>query len=462
MNKIYSNIPKMDLLLENENVLNLIQTYGKATVKKFLQLSIEKIKKKLLSDKNLSKPAISSEIIKNASEELSLYFSPQLKKIINATGVVLHTNFGRAPLSEAILDNVKKVACNYSNLEFNLKTGKRGIRYQNIIKYLIDLTGAEDALVVNNNAAAVLLTLSAIAKEKEVIVSRGELVEIGGSFRIPEVMEQSGAILKEIGATNKTHLKDYINAINENTGAILKAHTSNYRIVGFTESVVIEELVKLGKDKKIPVIFDIGSGSFIDFSQIGLPHEPTVESVIKQGVDIVTFSGDKLLGGPQAGIILGKKKYIEILKRHPLNRALRIGKFTLAALEPLFKFYFNKETAINNILSIKLITCNLEVLKTKAEKINNFAQKCENFYFTIKEDFAFVGGGAFPTDKLKTVIMILHHKKFSAAKIEHILRNASVPVIGRIKDDSFIIDVRTVLDTQINELVDILKKYLDN
>ena len=459
-------MPKMDKFLELEEIKSLTEKYGKEIVKLFAVASMEKMKKEIANNKaeispdDFSKEIILKKIFDDVVKNVESYFAPKLKRLINATGIVLHTNFGRAPLSEEVLENVKKVACNYSNLEFNLTTGKRGIRYQNIVRYLTDLTGAEDAMVVNNNAAAVLLALTALAKNKEVIVSRGELIEIGGSFRIPEVMEQSGAILKEVGATNKTHLKDYTNAINENTGLILKAHTSNYRIVGFSESVKTEELVKLSKEKNIPFLFDVGSGSFLDLSILGLPDEPTVENVIAKGVDIVTFSGDKLLGGPQAGIILGKKEYIAKLKNHPLNRALRIGKFTLAALEPLLKSYFNKANIKYKILSVGMIMADLGELRKKAERIIQLTKKSDNFKLTIKEDFSFVGGGAFPMNKIKSVVLILEHKKLSPSAIEKILLNLETPVIGRIKNDKFIIDTRTVFDNQIEELATILNQNL--
>jgi L-seryl-tRNA(Ser) seleniumtransferase len=467
MKNLLKNIPKMDKILEHSEIKKLSDEYGKNIIKKISNIVIDAAKKEILENpqnntEKFSKENIFNEIIEEIKLKTFSYFSPQLKKIINATGIVLHTNFGRAPLSEEILENVKKVSCNYSNLEFNLKTGKRGIRYQNIIKYLTDLTGAEDAMVVNNNAGAVLLSLSALAKNREVIVSRGELIEIGGSFRIPEVMEQSGAFLKEVGATNKTHAKDYINAINENTALILKAHTSNYRIVGFAQSVKIEELVEIGKKHEIPVMFDMGSGSFIDLSEIGLPDEPTVESIVKKGVDIVTFSGDKLLGGPQAGIILGRKKYIEILKKHPLNRALRIGKFTLAALEPLFKNYFNKEKAVENILSLKLIMTDISTLKKRAAKIKNLLDNAGSFQIFLKEDFSYVGGGAFPMNKVPSVVLVIKHKTLSPATIEKILLNIPTPVVGRIKNDLYIIDVRTVFDNQVKELAEIIKKHLSH
>lgn len=458
---IYQNLPKVDKILDNYEVKQLIEKYGKSIVKKFLNEILDEIRKEISSGKikNINKIKIVEDIVNELNIKLESYFSPKLKKLINGTGIILHTNFGRAPLSEKVLKNIAEIAGNYSNLEFDINKGKRGIRYQNIIKYFSDLTGSEDVLVVNNNAAAVLLILSALAKGKEVIVSRGELIEIGGSFRIPEVMEQSGAILKEVGATNKTHVKDYLNAINENSALLLKAHTSNYRIIGFSQSVEIEELVAIGKQHNIPVVFDLGSGSLIDLSNYGLPEEPVVKDIIKKGVDLVTFSGDKLLGGPQAGIILGKSKYISILKKHPLNRALRIDKFTLSALEVTVKEYFHEKNALNNILSLKLITEKLNNLRKKGNKLKRLIKNKKIRAF-LKEDYSYVGGGAFPMNRISTIVVEINHDDYSASEIDLKLRKCKLPVIGRIKNDTFILDLRTIFENQINELANVINTTL--
>jgi L-seryl-tRNA(Ser) seleniumtransferase len=462
---LLQSIPKMDKLLESERIQELISNYGKSIVKKFLGIELSNIREKILNAKITSKDFennIFNTIVNGVVRDIEDYFSPKLKKIINATGIIQHTNMGRSPISEEILENVKEVSCNYSNLEFNINTGKRGIRYANIVDYLKDLTGAEDAMVVNNNAAAVLLSLSALAKGKEVIISRGELIEIGGSFRIPEVMEQSGAVLREVGATNKTHLKDYVNVINENSALILKAHTSNYRIVGFTDSVEIEQLVEIGKEYALPVMFDLGSGSFIDLSKWGLPDEPTVIEVVKKGVDIVTFSGDKLLGGPQAGIIVGKKKYIDKLKTHPLNRALRIGKFTLSALEPVLKLYFNEKIALQKILNLKLITATTKELRKKADIIADAIKENSNIAFEILEDSSYVGGGAFPMNKIPTVVLTITHKHFSIDKLYNKLKEFTPPIIGRIKNERYILDMRTIFDNQTDIIIKALNSLKDD
>ncbi len=458
----YKLIPKVDKILEHNQTSLLIKKYGKNIVKRFINRILDNYRKAISENKleNISKDNLILNIINELTIHLELYFSPKLKKVINGTGIVLHTNFGRAPLSKKVLDNIFEIAGNYSNLEFDLSKGKRGIRYQNIVEYFKDLTECEDVLIVNNNAAAVLLVLSALAKNKEVIVSRGELIEIGGSFRIPEVMEQSGAILKEVGATNKTHIKDYVNAINENSALLLKAHTSNYRIIGFSQSVEIEELVKLGEKYNLPVVYDLGSGSIVDLSKYGLPDEPVVKDIINKDVDILTFSGDKLFGGPQAGIILGKKKYIEILKKHPLNRALRIDKFTLSALEAVVKEYFNNEKVFENILSLKLITDSLEVLRKKGNKLKKMI-KNSDINCKLKKDFSFVGGGAFPMNQIPSVVLTITHSKYSAADIDLKLRDNTVPIIGRIKNDIYMLDLRTILDSQLKELADVINSNLN-
>jgi len=444
-------IPKVDTILERDEIKNLIELHGKEIIKKKINDTLDELRKKIKEGQTTQ---IEEDIIiDKICSRINLYFSDKLKRVINATGIILHTNLGRAPISDEIFEEIKDIITRYSNLEMSLDTGKRSIRYQNVVEYFKDLTGAEDCIVVNNNASAVLLSLSALAKGKEVIISRGELIEIGGSFRIPEVMAQSGAILREVGTTNKTHLKDYIDAINENTALILKVHTSNYRIIGFTESVSLKELVEVGKKYNIPVMEDLGSGCLIDLTPYGLPNEPLVQDEVKAGADIITFSGDKLLGGPQAGIILGKKKYIEILKTHPLNRAVRIDKFTMSVLERTIKRYFNPEVAKREITGLKLITQSKKELSLKAEKlIKKLKEKVEGFDFEIKEDYSYVGGGAFPMNRIKSVVIIVKSEKFSANQIDKRLLQSNPPLKGRIKDENFILDLRTIFDDEI-ELV---------
>ncbi len=459
INELFRKIPKVDNILKNEKIENLLKIYGKDILKKIIDEVLKEIREKIKLKKAEEKDVNENRIIENIVEKTEKFFSQKLKRVINATGIVLHTNLGRAPISEKILNEAKEVLTRYSNLELSLKTGKRSIRYQNVIEYFQKLTDCEDCLIVNNNASAVLLSLSALAKGKEVIISRGELIEIGGSFRIPEVMAQSGAILKEVGTTNKTKIEDYINAINENTGLILKVHTSNYRIIGFTQSVNVEELIKLGEKYNIPVMEDLGSGCLIDLTKYGLPDEPLVQDEIKKGVDILTFSGDKLLGGPQAGIILGKKKYIEILKKHPLNRALRIDKWTMAILERTIKRYFNEEIAKKEITALNFISKDLNLLKEKAEALCEKLKKVVNdFEFYVEKDFSYVGGGAFPMNRIETFVVVVKSKKYSAGYIDEKLRKAFIPIKGRIKDEKYLLDVRTIFDDEIEIIEDVFKK----
>ena len=331
MNKniLFRNIPKVDVLLEKESIQNLIRLYSRDTVVEAIREETEGLREfiKTCEDEDEAVHR-TEELVPNVERHVVKMHTPDMRPVINGTGTILHTNLGRAPISMEHMEYVASVATGYSNLEYDLEAGRRGERYSHFEELLCKITGAEAAMAVNNNAASVMLILNTIGKGKEIVVSRGELVEIGGKFRVPDVMEQSGATLVEVGTTNKTHFSDYENAITEDTSALLKVHTSNYRIVGFTENVPIAELVPLGEKYDIPVIEDLGSGVLIDLAKYGLEHEPTVQESIQAGADVVCFSGDKLLGGPQAGIIVGKKKYIDRMKKNQLTRALRIDKFT--------------------------------------------------------------------------------------------------------------------------------------
>lgn len=397
-----------------------------------------------------------NNLMKEVFEE---YETPSLKRVINATGVVIHTNLGRAPLSERVIKEIVEIAKYYSNLEFDLKEGKRGSRYVHVEEILKEITSAEGALVVNNNAAAVLISLNTLAYGKEVIVSRGELVEIGGSFRIPEVMKWAGCILKEVGTTNKTHLFDYENAITENTALLLKVHRSNFDIVGFTKEVSLEELVNLGKKFGLPVMKDLGSGCFVDFSKYGLKKEPTVQEVLKTGVDIVTFSGDKLLGGPQAGIILGKKELIEKIRKNPLNRALRIDKMTLAGLEATLRLYRDENLAIEHIPVLKMILATKEELKKKAKNLLRKLKglNLKDFNFKVVETINRTGGGALPTLDLVSYAVAVE-SPFSPQVLQKRLRENNPPIITRIEEDRLLVDVRCLFDEDFKEIVSAFKK----
>ncbi len=463
--KILSKLPSVDELLKDEQILNLLYKVPRNVVVKEIRNNIEKYRKKilnmeehLLEDFKIDIKEIINSIVTSSNE----FTQMSLKEVINGTGTVLHTNLGRSILSDDIKNQIWSVASGYSTLEIDVSSGKRGSRYSHVTEILKFITGAEDALVVNNNAAAVMLVLGTMAKDKEVVVSRGELVEIGGAFRVPDVMEQSGASLVDIGTTNKTHLWDYEAAISEDTAAFLKVHTSNYKILGFTEDVSINELVKLGNENNIPVIEDLGSGVLIDLQKYGLTHEPTVQESVNAGADIVTFSGDKLLGGPQAGIIVGKKSYIDKMKKNPLTRAFRIDKLTMAALEATLRIYLNEENAINIIPTLKMLTEPYESIKQKSEVLyNKIAEENLNLNIDIKKDYSEVGGGSLPLEKLPTYTITLKSKDISSSQLEKKLRKYKTPIFTRVQDDNVIIDLRTVKEEQyktiVQALIDVMK-----
>ncbi|WP_411683065.1 L-seryl-tRNA(Sec) selenium transferase [Clostridium thailandense] len=451
--QLLRNLPKIDELLKEPIVNNELNSTMRTIVVEALRETIDKYREFILSN-NIEEYS-KEDILKSFLELLEQRNSSRFRKVINAAGVIIHTNLGRSLLAKKALDNVVNVVDNYNNLEYDLKKGQRGSRYSHVEELIKKVTGAEAAMVVNNNAAAVMLVLNTLCKDKEAIVSRGQLVEIGGSFRIPDVMNFSGARLVEIGTTNRTHLYDYDNNINENTGVLLKVHTSNFKILGFTEDVSLEELVQLGSEKKIPVVEDIGSGTLIDFSKYGFTHEPTVQESIKKGVDVVTFSGDKMLGGPQAGIVIGKKEYIDKMKRNQLTRALRIDKMTLAALEGTLKYYLDEKEAIENIPTLHMILSQKSEHKKRAQKLKKKLQgRVENFKFTLQEDYSMVGGGSMPTEKIQTYVIKAESNKFSPQELEKRLRENKIPVIIRISNNEVILDVRTIFDKDFDVIAD--------
>lgn len=445
--ELLSSLPKVDSILMDQRIDSL-KDISRNIILETIRETIEHYRENILNESlvKYSYDEIIQDILINIKKKNSFH----LKRVINATGIVLHTNLGRAVLAKSAVDAVINASAGYSNLEFNLEEGVRGSRYSHVEELLCKITGCEAALVVNNNAAAVLLALSTLCRGKEAIVSRGQLVEIGGSFRIPAVMEESGARLVEVGTTNRTHLYDYENAIVENTGVILKVHQSNYKILGFTEEVKIEDLVKLGEEHEIPVIEDIGSGVFIDLTKYGLSYEPTVQDSILKGIDVVTFSGDKLLGGPQAGIIAGKKKYIDMMKRNQLTRALRIDKMTLAALEATLRIYLDEEKAAKEIPGIAMLTKNILEIKKDAQKLakmikNNIEGK---FKIEVLKDFSQVGGGAMPLESLETYVVAISSTEISLDKLEYELRENDTPIITRISKEKMLFDVRTIFEDE--------------
>ena len=459
-NLLYRSIPKVDIILEYEVIQESIEKYGREIVVDAIRVEMDELRKFIgtCGSEESAKEAIAnvvSAIVKRAENMLQ----PNMRRVINATGTILHTNLGRAPISKEHMAHIAEIATGYSNLEYNLEAGRRGERYSHFEELLCKITGAEAAMAVNNNAAAVMLILSSLGKGGEVIVSRGELVEIGGKFRIPDVMEQSGATLVEVGTTNKTHFSDYEDAINENTAALLKVHTSNYRIVGFTESVGIAELVPLAKEKGIPVIEDLGSGVLIDLSKYGITYEPTVQDSIRAGADVVCFSGDKLLGGPQAGIIIGKKKYIDKMKKNQLTRALRIDKFTAATLEVVLQEYLSEERAITNLPVLQMITKSVEAVEKEAKELFMVLEGLELPVELAMEDCeSQIGGGSLPLERIPSRAITIKPTKISTAELEERMRFLPIPIIPRTLNDKILLDVRTI-GVQNFEVFRQLKEY---
>ena len=445
-------LPKMDEVIRLLEEAGLTGRFSRHLVVEACRSAVDRMRKAAIEGERdpALNPSVESaaELARARLEKLA---SPSLRRVVNATGIILHTNLGRAPLCEEALEQIVSVGKSYSNLEFDLDKGKRGLRYDHVRDILCALTGAEDALVVNNNAAAVLLVLNTLAEGKEAIVSRGELIEIGGEFRIPEVMQKSGSILIEVGTTNRTHFSDYVHAIGDNTGVILKVHTSNFRTVGFTEEVELRVLVELGRQQGIPVVNDLGSGCFVDLEQFGLVHEPTVQKVVCSGVDVVTFSGDKLLGGPQAGIIVGRKEIILKIKKNPLNRALRIDKLTLAALEATLKQYLVIEEAPMHLRVLRALTAPLEEIQARAETLLARLRELsdDRFAFSLKKGISLAGGGSLPTQEFPTVVVAIRAGHLSANRLEAKLRRLPVPIVGRIYDEEVLLDPRTVSDDEI-------------
>jgi L-seryl-tRNA(Ser) seleniumtransferase len=382
---------------------------------------------------------------------VSAAMRPNLVRVVNATGVVVHTNLGRSRLADEALDNIDAIARHYSNLEFDLAAGRRGSRYQAVADILCEISGAEGGLVVNNNAGAVLIALETLARGKDVIVSRGELVEIGGAFRIPDVMAKSGARLKEVGTTNRTHLRDYADAIDDNTGLLLKVHKSNYAVVGFTKEVSLTELVELGRKRGIPVMEDLGSGTFVDFSHYGLAKEPTVQESVAAGVNVITFSGDKLLGGPQGGLIVGQETYLERIRKNPINRAMRIDKMTLAALESTLRLYRDPRRAVTAIPTLRMLTAPLGILQSRAQALHEALAglKDPRLSLQFKDSVSRAGGGALPLMELPTRCVAVEIQSVTADALERMLRRQNPPVIGRIENDAFLMDPRTLEDSEL-------------
>jgi len=459
-------LPSVDEVLRDGRVAELMAGYHRSVVVEAVRTSLAGERRRLLEgepvEEYMDENSCLDLIVLKTVEVVRNRACSNLRPVINATGVVLHTNLGRALLSENARRAVYEIASSYSNLELELTTGRRGSRYAPLEPVLTTLTGAEAALVVNNNAAAVLLALSTLAKDREVVVSRGQLVEIGGSFRIPEVMAQSGARLVEVGATNKTYPDDYRKAINEHTALLLHVHTSNYRIIGFTREITINELVEVGRAFSLPVMSDLGSGSLLDLSRYGLPGEPTVQEIVAAGTDIITFSGDKLLGGPQAGIIVGRRCYIDQMKRNPLLRAIRVDKMTVAALEATLREYLDEERVVEGLPTLQMLTAPASLLKEKAESLAGLVKDAVGNKAEVEVDkgFSAVGGGAFPAAELPSAVVTIDSHTISAGDLQSALMRGDPAVMSRVQGGRLILDVRTVRESEMSVLAAAVGKVI--
>ncbi|MEW5786081.1 MAG: L-seryl-tRNA(Sec) selenium transferase [Bacillota bacterium] len=461
---VLRELPAVDRLLREPLLVELSERLPRRVILAAVQETVDAYRTKLQQaaarGQFFDKTAVSPAALAREAANLAARQSrPSLQPVINATGIILHTNLGRAPLAEAAVEALSRVSGSYSNLEFNLLDGKRGSRQVHVEELLCELSGAEAAVVLNNNAAAVFLTLNSCAAGKEVIVSRGELVEIGGSFRIPEVMNASGARLVEVGTTNKTYRRDYEAAVTENTAALLKVHTSNYHIVGFTASVSAPELVSLGRAKGIPAIEDLGSGVLIDLSRYNLPPEPRVQDSIAAGMDLVTFSGDKLLGGPQAGIVVGRRELVDRLRRNQLARALRVDKFTVATLEATLRLYQDEELAVREIPVWRALTAKPSRLQ---ERARDLAMRLEPLFgpegVEVWSGSSRVGGGALPTAELPTCLVALNPNRVDPVELAERLRLSDPPVVVRLQHDRLILDPRTIFPEQEELLAAAIEK----
>lgn len=451
--ELLRQIPKVDELLGQAPLAALAERLPGPAVRDAVRAELDALRRRILAGELADGiPGMDTlcKAICRRAEEAAL---PSLRPVVNGTGVVLHTNLGRACMSRRAAEAAMAVAQGYSTLEYNVEEGCRGSRYSHIEDLLVKLTGAEAAMVVNNNAGAVLLILSALGKGGEVVASRGELVEIGGSFRIPEIMVQCGCSLKEVGATNKTHLRDYEAAIGPDTRAFLKVHTSNYRIVGFSESVPLADMVALAHSRGLPVIEDLGSGSLADLTAFGILDEPTVHQSVQAGVDLVSFSGDKLLGGPQAGVIVGAKTHIARLKEHPLARALRVDKMTLAALRETLLCYTDPAFARREIPVLAMLSAPLDVLRGKAELLCHVLSG-RGLSARVVQTEGQVGGGSAPTQLLPSWAVDLSPGALTVDALEEALRRRPLPIIGRISHDRYLLDVRTLMKSDFAAVAD--------
>ncbi len=443
---LFRALPKVDRLLERDDLAALASVHPRVLVTDAVRETLDALREEIRSggEPDVSEHAVAARVAALVERKARR----SLRRVVNATGIVVHTNLGRSCLAREAVEAVAEVSGAYSTLEYDVEAGERGSRHAHVEELICRLTGAEAAMAVNNNAAAVLLSLAGLARGKRAIVSRGQLVEIGGSFRVPDVMRESGAVMVEVGTTNKTHLRDYEAAITPDTGLLLKVHTSNYRVVGFTQEVSLEELVELGARHGIPVMEDQGSGVLVDLRQWGLPYEPTIGESVAAGADVVTCSGDKLLGGPQAGIIAGKWHVVQALKKHPMARAVRLDKMTLAALEVTLRLYLDPDRAKREIPTLRMLSAGVDEMRERAERLAaRIAEACGGAYATgTAEEVSRAGGGALPMADIPTVVTTVIPSQMSVAELEARLRCGEPPIVARISEERLLIDPRTLLD----------------
>ncbi len=445
-NTLLRALPKTDAVLARPELADYLQRMPRAIVVDAVRATVDDARARILAGEPLELSA--EQAARDAAGRATLAARPSLRRVVNASGIIVHTNLGRSVLSEAAVAAVTEVAMHYSTLEYDVDSGERGSRHVHCEQLLCKLTGAEAAMAVNNNAAAVMMGLAALSRGKEAIVSRGQLVEIGGSFRIPDIMRESGAEMVEVGSTNKTHLRDYEAALTDKTGLILKVHSSNYRVVGFTAEVEVRDLVELGARHGVPVMEDQGSGVLVDLRRFGLPYEPTVGESVEQGAAVVTCSGDKLLGGPQAGILVGRYDVIQRLKKHPMARALRLDKMTLAALEATLRAYLDEEKAMREIPTLRMLTMPVEECRVAAGELAGRIRDAvgDAAAVDVMDDVARAGGGAMPMADIPTAVVAVAPNRISVVDLEERLRLGGEPaVVARVKDDRLLIDPRTLV-----------------
>lgn len=461
--ELLKHLPSIDLLLNRATLQPLIGAAGRETVRDRLREVLQELRQELLDQNGQPQPEptyLTQEVERRLQARFAERQLSRTQRVINATGVVLHTNLGRAPLSQSALQAINEAARDYCNLEYDLATGKRGKRGTGLEAMLRDLLGCEAAAVVNNCAAAVLLTLNTLAEGGEVIVSRGELIEIGGAFRIPDVIAKSGARLREVGTTNRTRLSDYEKAINEHTRLILRAHPSNYRIIGFTEKPSLEELAALARARNLPLFEDLGSGCLVDLQPLGIHDEPTVSHALAAGASVVAFSGDKLLGGPQAGLILGEERFIKQIKSNPLMRALRVDKLIFAALEATVAAYANGR-AVEEIPTMAALHAPKDIITRRARAfVRRARQRAGGLELKLLDGFSVIGGGSAPETQLPTTLISLTSAELTATELETRLRQHSTPVIARIEENQLVLDLRTVPGTSEKDLLEAIGRLI--